>query len=192
MAKRHEITEQTRANLITAFWELLAHKRIDKITIKEITNVAGYYRSTFYEYFTDIYDLSNQVEASIIEESKKQVTNNLSNNSLDELIYKSIAFYNSNSQYLYILLGNNGNPAFANKLKNALRPKIYHELNLQENNIQAEYMIEFALSAILGTVTHWFERNKDIPIEELIKIINHIIKNGVIPAVENIKSPNQV
>jgi AcrR family transcriptional regulator len=56
----------TKQNLIDAFWALYCEKRIEKITVKEITQKAGYNRGTFYEYFTDIYDVLNQIEESLI------------------------------------------------------------------------------------------------------------------------------
>lgn len=47
----------TRENLIEAFWELYKDKPIEKITVKEITNRAGYNRGTFYAYFKDTYEV---------------------------------------------------------------------------------------------------------------------------------------
>ena len=49
MAKRNEITSQTKQNFMDAFWTLYCDKRIEKITVKDITTRAGYNRSTFYE-----------------------------------------------------------------------------------------------------------------------------------------------
>lgn len=43
--------EKTRNNLVNAFWDLYCQKDINKITIKEITDRAGYNRATFYIYF---------------------------------------------------------------------------------------------------------------------------------------------
>jgi AcrR family transcriptional regulator len=57
MNRQPEITAQTRQNLIDAFWSLYCEKRIEKITVKEITIKAGYNRGTFYEYFVDVYDV---------------------------------------------------------------------------------------------------------------------------------------
>ena len=50
MRKREEITAQTKQNIIDAFWALYCEKRIEKITVRDITNKAGYNRGTFYEF----------------------------------------------------------------------------------------------------------------------------------------------
>lgn len=47
MKKQPQITEQTKDKLRSAFWTLYSSKPIDKITIKEITDLAGYNRGTF-------------------------------------------------------------------------------------------------------------------------------------------------
>ena len=52
MQKKEKMTGQTRQNLMDAFWILYCEKRIEKITVKDIVNKAGYNRSTFYEYFS--------------------------------------------------------------------------------------------------------------------------------------------
>ena len=41
MNKRPELTEQTRRNLRTAFWSLYTQKPLEKISVREITALAG-------------------------------------------------------------------------------------------------------------------------------------------------------
>ena len=62
MKKRPDITEATRRRFTDRFCELYAEKPIDKITVRELAESLGYNRSTFYEYFTDIYALRDQLE----------------------------------------------------------------------------------------------------------------------------------
>ena len=44
------------------FLELITGKYWEKITVKEVCSAAGITRSTFYQYFSDIYDLMGQIE----------------------------------------------------------------------------------------------------------------------------------
>ena len=44
MNKQPEITMQTKRNLMDAFWQLYCKKRIEKITVKEITTRACYWQ----------------------------------------------------------------------------------------------------------------------------------------------------
>ena len=68
MTKKNIAREETRQALIEAFWKLLKDKSADKMTVSEIARVAGYNRSTFYEYFFDVPDVLQQVEDGILQE----------------------------------------------------------------------------------------------------------------------------
>lgn len=70
MKKQPQITEQTKANLKDAFWKLYTEKPIEKISIKEITDLAGYNRGTFYLYYKDVYDIFSQIEDELLDKIK--------------------------------------------------------------------------------------------------------------------------
>ncbi len=69
MKKQPEITDLTRESLVTAFFQLAEIKPINQITIREITNRAGYNRTTFYRYFEDVYALIEYAEDEFIKGS---------------------------------------------------------------------------------------------------------------------------
>ena len=48
MKKQPEITDATRESFVNAFFQLAKAKSINRITIREITTLAGYNRTTFY------------------------------------------------------------------------------------------------------------------------------------------------
>ena len=77
MRKQPQVTEQTRANLTQAFWELYRDRPIEKITVREIAERAGYNRATFYLYFRDVYDLFDQLESEILEQVRMLVQKRL-------------------------------------------------------------------------------------------------------------------
>lgn len=71
MKKKPEITKKTKRNIVDNFCELYMEKPIEKISIQEITNRAGYNRSTFYQYFSDIYELLTYVEDELLSYIKR-------------------------------------------------------------------------------------------------------------------------
>ncbi len=64
---------KTRRSIINAFLELRAYQPLDKITVRELCKRAEINKSTFYKYYTDIFDLSDQLETETI----KQILANL-------------------------------------------------------------------------------------------------------------------
>lgn len=177
MRKRTEITEQTKDNLITAYWDILDSEEASAITVKKIADYAGYHRTTFYEYFTDVSDLKEQAEDLLIEKIKSQSNNILLNNSFDEYIATSVAFYEVNSDYLRILLNTNVSPDFLSRLRDILRPHILQYIPVEKRNIQTDYLIEFALSGLFGIIAYWFQSNKNITAEDLTGLVTPIVKS---------------
>lgn len=172
MHKQTEITEQTRQNLINAFWSIYTTKRIDKITVKEITNKAGYNRGTFYEYFRDVYEVLEVIE-------------NLALPTLDELpplvevnsnspafINSFVALYQEKYKYYNHLLGDNGDPAFQRKLKHSLKSSIIMALkNKEEIDLEEiEFMLEYILSGMIGILIYIFQQKPNLSKEKIISL----------------------
>ena len=55
--KKYAVSNQTRQAMANALKELMAQKPIDKITIRDITDLCDMRRQNFYYHFQDIYDL---------------------------------------------------------------------------------------------------------------------------------------
>lgn len=188
MKKQPEVTALTRENLIEAFWSLYCQKKIEHISIKEITDTAGYHRSTFYEYFIDIYDLLNQVEDSLLAYIKQEVSKSLVIVQKDDVLQGLADVYESKGKYLGVLLGENGDPYFSKKLKSILRPVLIENFGIYESDIHTGYIIEFGFSAILASITHWYQRNKNIPSNDLVFMVRSMLMNGVYPMIKKYSS----
>jgi AcrR family transcriptional regulator len=182
MKKQPQITEQTKQNMIDAFWSFYSHKRIEDITVKEITEKAGYNRGTFYEYFTDVYDVLEQIENSLIPGIDELPPVKKPSDSTGDLpIDIFLKMYERNNKYYSILLGEKGDPAFAGKLKRAVKPIIRNAYN--EKNIdmtEMDYILEFILSAMIGILGYWFKENKSLSAEKLIALIYDLMEGGVL------------
>ncbi|MCP1146629.1 TetR/AcrR family transcriptional regulator [Lysinibacillus endophyticus] len=57
MNKKISSKSITKSNLASAYWTLYKENGVQKVTVKDITSLAGYNRSTFYEYFKDVQDV---------------------------------------------------------------------------------------------------------------------------------------
>lgn len=115
MKKNSEIMTKTKQDLIDAFWTIYCEKRIEKVTVKEITQRAGYNRSTFYEYFIDVYDVLEQIESSIIPNINEIPPIATSAGDLGMPLDIFLGLYEKNEKYYSVLLGDNGDAAFATK-----------------------------------------------------------------------------
>ncbi|MDD3402508.1 MAG: TetR/AcrR family transcriptional regulator [Hespellia sp.] len=61
-------SEQTKQRITQTFLHLIEKKRWDKITVKELCSNASITRGTFYQYYSDIYELMEQIQMRLIED----------------------------------------------------------------------------------------------------------------------------
>jgi len=182
MKKQPEITEKTRQMFIDVFCELYSQKPIEKISIQEIANKSGYNRSTFYQYFTDIYELLDFVENNVLNYIKE----GLANKELSTYSVQDAFHCLEEEEYISVfkaLLGDYGSIRFLERLK---REMILDrlELKLPQNNTVAPYLIEFQISTSLALFRLWLQRQKDLSPEEFFELMDNLYTKGVTPYFE--------
>ena len=181
MKKQSQVTEQTKENFVDAFWQLYCEKELRKITVKDITNRAGYNRSTFYQYFTDVGDLLNQFEESLIGYVVENLEKDLHLDLWRDTVSNIAKVYESKGAYLGKLLGEDGDPMFVGKVKAAIRPMVVGKFNITNIDSRKELVFEFALAGILAVVTAWNNQEKPIPAKEMVSLIQAMLMKGVAP-----------
>ncbi|MBR4026251.1 MAG: radical SAM protein, partial [Lachnospiraceae bacterium] len=65
---------QTKAALVDTFWKLYLTKPVEKISVKEITDATGVYRSTLYYYFPDVYAILEYIEEDILHDWEQLIS----------------------------------------------------------------------------------------------------------------------
>lgn len=179
MNKQPEVTAATRQKLIDAFWKLYEHKRIEKISIREITDMAGYNRGTFYLYFADIYDLLNQLELSILpgKDDFDLAIHSLDQN-INRAVFEMTEICSKNAKYYKVLLGEHGDPYFQNKIKHFIKSMLCEYLqqkNLYKESTETEYFLEYTVSAIVGIISYWLQESDEISLSQFTEIQSRIL-----------------
>jgi len=170
MKKQPEVTDQTRKNIISAFCSLYEQKPIEQIKVKDVISKAGYNRSTFYEYFDDIYSLLAYIENDVIDYIKAGGSNNTHDQT--DLLHLLAA----KEDYLKVLLGTYGCIHFQDRLKNEFM--LHNESDRIEPHLQP-YLSEFHIAVSLSIYRLWLSRNKDISLDELSKLIHTLYSSGM-------------
>ena len=180
MRKQPQVTEQTRANLRQAFWELYAERPVEKISVREITDRAGYNRATFYLYYHDVYELLAGIEDQVLGNIERLVQERLLKG--DRLDFSQhmgliLRLAQRSRDYTRVLLGPHGDPAFTQRLKQVISPLVDRFfLPGEELGDQGERIArEFYLSGILATIRIWTSEDDPMPIEQLIELVMHIV-----------------
>ena len=67
--------ERTRKSIHNAFIQLRSKKPLEKISVKELSELAYINKATFYSHYKDIYDLSDNLEDELIASIIKTMPN---------------------------------------------------------------------------------------------------------------------
>ena len=190
MKKQPEITDATRKNILDAFWSVYQQKPIDRITIKDISDTAHVHRSTFYRYFTDVYDLLNQFEQQILDEIKdtlerahniQEVTDLLSHAGVTVGILKEYA------PSIYHLTSPNGDSRFRSKLYKLMYVYFSRFPFSMEHSSEAEYLFNFIFTNILANLNFWYAHRDKYTLEQIVEYTKLLVGDGLANYVQKIR-----
>lgn len=150
--------------------EVVAAGDLSQVTVTAVTDRAGVTRRTFYSHYRDIPDLVNKIEDETTVELQPYLKNLVAVD-LDHLeralnscepcpgSQELLTYFKDRSGYLAPLLGEGGDPAFANKLADAAHGVVFARAasGLPTNMVQdlLEYYLSFAISAEVGVLVRW-------------------------------------
>ncbi len=180
MHKQPEITAQTKKKMIDVFCELYRHKPIEKITVREITQISKYNRSTFYQHFNDIYDLLDYLETDVLSYLKETAELNFKDiGDVATSAHRVAKLYDEKSDYLSALLGDYGSIRFIDKIKSEMATEVKNSnfSHLSEETLQ--YVQEFGLSTMISMFRLWHKNNKNISAEEFVTLTYDLIFRGI-------------
>ena len=181
MNKQPELRAQTRQALMDAFFDIYRTTRLEKITVREITQKAGYHRGTFYEYFKDTHDVLMQIEDSLIPKPEDLPPHAMPTRHFGMPMDFFLKLYEKNSDYYAVLMGSNGDPVFTRKLKDSTKPLITEVLRTQFEGTEEELLatVEYTVSAMIGVMSDWYQRGKPMDSKALLQLTTDIMHHGV-------------
>lgn len=165
-------TKRTKHNIINAFIELRSRKPLEKITIKELAEIALINKATFYSHYKDIYDLSEQLEKEAIDMLLKNLPHpdSLITNPKQATTELALAFM-SQGKLVDILFSDSRSSLLINGIERGLKEKIYAAYPEYQNNLEWDIL----LSVLIQGCFHAFVTYaNDTDIHHLIEITGNI------------------
>lgn len=183
-------SEETKERIKKAFIKLYKENRIEKITISQLTKEAKVYRGTFYYYYTDIYDLLEQIEESFFKEVIEDVLGVIEGILVGDIEDRAVEITEHFKKYeeiMTLFFVDKPNTTLIRRLKEAAKCKVLMKLGIDNNNLSDEdkYILEYIASAQVGIITKWIENKRDINAVDLAKIIKKVNLFGPITSLMN-------
>lgn len=179
--------QRTKLDFYNALLELLKQKKYEQITIKDIINVAGYSRGTFYTHYKQKDDLLNEIIRFLFNEaSKAQRSSYINEDSIDVQRLENepifiLRHFKQYGNYYKILLGENIRIDFRDKLTNMFVNLYLEDFEMQDttngNNIDKDLLNKYYAYGLIGLILDWVIA--DFPTEpeefskELVKMFKY-------------------
>jgi len=175
---RDRRVRKTKKALFDALATLMQKKDLRSITVKELADKADVHRATFYTHYSDIYDLHQQMEASVISDIDAIISSSSSPSQfLDELA----DYVQENRLICGIFQKDDGQEGFLNRICRLLTDK-YLLLTLQakentEITEELRYLCTYNAYGCMAMINRWVSSHFAFPKERLIQMIGYIVES---------------
>jgi len=188
MKKQPEKTELTKKKIMDTFWELARIRGLLHVTVSEVMKLAGFNRGTFYVYFSDLNDLIRQTEEEIQNYIQEELFTKIDRNSFEnpeDFYSRLIKVITRYEDKLFVLIGSNGDPTFTKKIREDATVFINNLLGPYMLSDEQHYIAAYSISALIGTLTYWYEQGKRVELREIMKISQKLYIHGVDSLINN-------
>ncbi|MBE5965816.1 MAG: TetR family transcriptional regulator [Lachnospiraceae bacterium] len=175
---------KTKKAIRNAFAELLSKMDIDEITITDIAETADINRKTFYNHYTGIYQLIDEIENEIIsafDDALRGVDfKNIRNNPY-EIFKKLTTIINSDLDFYSHLMKTDFNTRLVSKiiqtLKLHVKKSFSDQITIDEKTL--DLIIDYAASGMITVYQNWFNSGRTQSIEEISQSIRVMTFSGI-------------
>ena len=177
---------RTKRILEQSLMELLEQKPLKDITVRDLTTLADINRGTFYAYYSDIYDFVQKLEDGYFERFVE-----LMNAHGDGTVFRQtrsflldmFTFIQNNSKVVRILLGENGDGSFREKLIAVVREKCHADWIADKSEFagtekEFDYRYAFVTSGCIGLIREWVSHGCTDSVSEMTDLTEKLIRQG--------------
>ncbi len=175
---------KTKKAIRTAFVKLISEKDINKITIKDIADEADINRKTFYNYYSGVYGLTEEIEKELEEEFEDLLSGIDLKKTLRDptvLFSRLTEKLNNNLEfYGYLMKASSGVNLIVNqdsKLDECMRNAFASQTDIDEATFTI--MKDFVRSGMLAVYHHWFNSDRSTDIEKVSQTLGKLCCEGI-------------
>ena len=157
---------------------LLNTKKINQVSIKELTQTSNVARSTFYAYYDNIDNLLEEIEDTFIENLNtldQSITDSATNNFT--YFYEVLNYVEENSKLLSALLIKDYDYRLVKKWKTAIKANLYRRFKLTNHNIKAELLFEMTASEVISADIFYLKHKAEVDRKFILDLISKELTN---------------
>ncbi|MBQ8518827.1 MAG: TetR/AcrR family transcriptional regulator [Agathobacter sp.] len=166
--------EKTEKAIKNAFMELRSKKALEKITIKELCELACINKSTFYSHYEDIYALSEALEIETVNSIVSSIPKDreYSSDNPHEFTRELCLAFVSHISLINILFSVKEQNNLSNRLEFAIKQAIFSKYPEYKDNIEYNILLSYSIQGGY----HAYINNQNADAETLVRVIENIVR----------------
>ena len=185
------MSTNTKEHIFRSFIIILSEKPFDKITVRDIVEKANINRNTFYYYYSDIYELLEELfsieEKSMVDSHSKGFRWFISFSKIIESAYRNKKIIHNicasrSYEYLETYMFKS-----CNRILTEYVMEIAEGKNIPDHTV--DFIISFYEYAISGTLTNWYRTGMKEKPEEILQEFMYMFE-GLVGTIDNIAKKN--
>ena len=185
--------KKTKKQLKKALTTLLQIKPIQKIKVNELAELIDINRGTFYQHYTDIYKLLEEIEndtlqdfKSFIDEAKNKASDH-DNYEITQLHFENflvtfLTYIQDNKETIKALFGPYGDRSFFLKVQDLIKEQWLNDHLNHKGNItdqQFHYLFAYFAAGSVEVIRIWLQSETNDSPEDIAKLIESINRYGL-------------
>lgn len=171
----------TKTKIMESFVRLLSEKQFDKITVREIVTDCGINRNTFYYYFSDIYDLVEEMMRIATEEA---IEKGAGCSRWEEGFIEAAEFALQNKKAIFNIYNSNKRNVlekYLSDITEALMIKYVDKVSAGINSTEADRKLiaAFYKNAVVGYLIEWLQSGMETNAEFSINRLGYLLDGNI-------------
>ena len=162
--------KKTKKNIKNAFLQLRAHKPLERISVKELAELAEIIKATFYLHYHDIYDLSDCLQKELIHNILNDITPpDLLISDVNQINTYLFHAFNSYQSLIDILFSGSQASVLSDYLEKAIKDHIFQLLPEKRNDARFNILLTYQIK---GSYYAYNENHKQFGIKRVLEILD--------------------
>ena len=173
----------TKEALASALKQMMMVKPIGKITVKDLVEICGVNRQTFYYHFDDVYDL---LEWVFEEDANRVLPHQVVYEHWREDVMIFMKYLEENSSFTLNVYNSNSRVYMLRYLRDKMAECIRsfaiivsENYNIERQNF--EFVVEFYANVAIGFISQWLDMGmqlpKEITTERILRVMDNSVEN---------------
>ena len=172
--------QYTKARIHDALTELMAENQFRSITVKELCDVAGINRGTFYLHYSSLRDVLAEIEEEALEETHASQEHS-SKLSYEEAMLERLRIMSHDKRKYIALISQSGNPQFLSDVRNRFVLQKDDPALTEEEKAERQLRYDFFFSGTTGSVKAWLTGNISCSAELMAKTLAQLYFSIIYP-----------